>query len=273
MVARATNSEAAVNATTSPTAPGGTPKPSPSRRETPLDALGSSEDALPRDSMPRKRELLAEDSTPDGAPVTLTREAGALVVSVAGQSLMASDVHGSEEHMSELACEPLRDRRGARVLIGGLGMGFTLRAALDHLGSDAQVTVCELLPCLVEWNRGPLGPLAGHPLDDPRTELVVADLVDHVRSARGAYDVMLLDVDNGPEPFTMPSNERLYSLDGLRTLREALRPRGTLVIWSGFRCDGFDKRMRRAGFESEVVPVRARIRRGGQHYLYVGRAP
>ncbi|MCA9615298.1 MAG: hypothetical protein KC586_21230 [Myxococcales bacterium] len=223
--------------------------------------------------MPRKRELLAEDTTPDGAPITLTREAGAFVVSVAGQSLMASDVHGSEEHMSELACEPLRHRPNVRVLVGGLGMGFTLRAALDHLGPDASVVVCELLPCLVDWNRGPLGPLAAHPLNDPRTELVVADLVDHIRSVRRTYDVMLLDVDNGPEPFTMPSNERLYSLDGLRTLREALRTNGTLVIWSGFRADGFEKRMRRAGFESEVVPVRARIRKGGQHFLYVGRAP
>ena len=223
--------------------------------------------------MVRKRELLAEDSTPDGTPVTLTREAGAFVVAVAGQSLMASDVHGSEEHMSELACAPLRDRKGVRVLVGGLGMGFTLRAALDHLGADARVVVCELLPCLVEWNRGPLGPLAGHPLDDPRTELVIADLVDHVRAVRRAYDVMLLDVDTGPEPFTQPSNERLYSIDGLRTLREALRPRGTLVVWSGFRSDAFEKRLRRAGFEEEVVPVKARIRKGGQHFLYVGRAP
>ncbi len=220
------------------------------------------------------RELIAESLTPDGAPILLTKEAGAFVVRVSGVPLMSSRVHGSEAAMAELACAPLREGRGARVLVGGLGMGFTLRAALDALGPDAKVVVSELLPVLVEWNRGVLGPLAGAPLEDRRVSLLVGDLVPLLKLARPrSYDALLLDVDNGPEAFTAQSNAWLYGREGLTAMRAALRPGGVLVVWSAFESQRFERDLRGAGFAAEVVPARARgpIKKGARHYLYVGR--
>lgn len=221
------------------------------------------------------RELISQSRTPDGATITLTREAAAYVVRVAGVPLMSSRVHGSEDAMAELACAPLRERHGARVLIGGLGMGFTLRAALDALGADAEVVVAELLPMLVEWNRGVLGPLAGSPLDDARVSLAVGDVASVVRSPRASFDAILLDVDNGPEAFTVPSNAWLYGRAGLTVMRAALRPGGCLVVWSAFESKRFTKELHAAGFAPEAVPVRARgaVKKGSRHVLYVGRAP
>lgn len=222
----------------------------------------------------KPRELLSEAKTPDGAPITLTREAEAYVVRVSGVPLMSSRVHGSEEAMAELACAPLRERSGARVLVGGLGMGFTLRAALDALGPDAEVVVSELLPVLVEWNRGPLGPLAGAPLDDPRTTLAVGDLVALLRGTRPrSFDAILLDVDNGPDAFTVATNAWLYGPAGLSSMRAALRPGGVLVVWSAFQSPRFLRALRSAGFEAEVVAARARgaVKKGSRHHLYVGR--
>ena len=150
----------------------------------------------------RANELLAETRTPDGAALTLVRQSGRLQVQVNGIILMSSHVHGSEEAMAHISCAPLHDKVRATVLVGGLGMGYTLRATLDALGSDAEVTVSELHPALVEWNRGVLGPLAGHPLADPRVKLVEGDVAALLRASPGAFDVVLLDVDNGPEAFT-----------------------------------------------------------------------
>ncbi len=224
----------------------------------------------------KPRELLASTTTPDGAALTLTREAGALVVRVANVPLMSSRVHGSEEAMAEVACAGLAARAGARVLVPGLGMGFTLRATLDALGPDAEVVVCELLPAIVEWNReGPLGALAGHPLCDARVRVVIDDVVRVVRaSAPRSFDAILLDVDNGPEAFTVASNAALYEPAGLAALRAILRPGGALVVWSAHEAPRFERALRRAGFASaEARRVRARgaIAKGSRHVLYVGR--
>lgn len=218
-------------------------------------------------------EQLAEATTPDGSKMILVRQSGNLVVYVRDLSLMSSRVHGSEEVMAERFCTPLRTKPGVRVLVGGLGMGFTLRAALDALGPDAVVVVSELMPALVEWNRGPLGPLAGHPLDDPRVELVIGDVAVLLRASRRSFDVILLDVDNGPEAFTTAHNDWLYSRNGLGSIRSALRPGGHVVIWSAFPAPAFVGQLHAAGFHAEAMPVRARgkIAKGSRHMLYVGR--
>jgi len=219
------------------------------------------------------REVLGESITPDGAPITLTREGVALVVRVDNVPLMSSRVHGSEEALAEIGCKDLRSQPGARVLVGGLGMGFTLRAVLDALGADAEVVVAELLPSIVEWNRGPLGPLAGAPLDDRRTKLVVGDVAALVKKASAEFDAILLDVDNGPEAFTVATNAWLYGRAGLAAMRAALRPRGRVVVWSAIESEPFERALRTAGFEVEVLPVRARgaVRKGSRHWLFVGR--
>ena len=220
----------------------------------------------------KKREVLGTAKTPAGEPVVLAKEAEAFVVRVAGIPLMSSRVHGSEEAMAELACAPLRERSDARVLIGGLGMGFTLRAAIDALGEDARVDVAELLPCMVEWNRGPLAHLAGAPLDDPRVTLLEADVATLLTPAR--YDAILLDVDNGPEALTVPENARLYGERGLARIGAALRPGGVVVFWSAGPSPAFERALRRAGLGGEAVQVRARgkVKKGSRHVLFIGRA-
>lgn len=219
------------------------------------------------------RELLGESVTPDGAPITLTREGVALVVRIGNVPLMSSRVHGSEEALAEVGCEGLRERRGARVLVGGLGMGFTLRAVLGALGADAEVVVAELLPTIVEWNRGPLGALAQMPLDDPRTTLAVGDVATIVKKASRSFDAILLDVDNGPEAFSVASNAWLYGRAGIGALRDALRPGGCVVVWSAVESVPFSRALGAAGLATEVRPVRARgaVRKGSRHWLFVGR--
>lgn len=219
------------------------------------------------------RELLASSTTPDGHPLTLTREATHLVVRVRGVPLMSSAVHGSEEAMAEIACAPLGARQGARVLIGGLGLGFTLRAALDLLGADAVVEVVELLPAIIEWNRGPLADVAGRPLEDPRAIVKRGDIVNVLRVPKVGWDAILLDVDNGPEALTSKGNARLYDPAGLARLRAALRPEGVAVVWSAFTSRSFEERLSAAGFDVETVAVRARgkVAKGARHTLYVAR--
>jgi spermidine synthase len=221
----------------------------------------------------RAREVIARAVTPDGAPIELAIEAGHHVVRVRGVALMSSAVHGSEEAMAEVGCRGLAGRPGARVMVGGLGLGFTLRAALDALASDAEVEVIELVAPLVDWNRGPVADRAGRPLDDPRATVVVADVVTHLRSRPGPYDAILLDVDNGPDALSAPGNAWLYREAGLAACRAALRRPGALVVWSAFRSPPFEARLHAAGFEVEVVPVRARGRtgKGSRHCLFVGR--
>jgi spermidine synthase len=162
-------------------------------------------------------------------------------------------------------------REAARVLIGGLGMGFTLGAALELLPDGAEVIVGELLPEVVEWNRGPLAELAGRPLDDPRTELVVGDVADVIAGCEEWFDAILLDVDNGPTAPTRRSNSRLYTPQGLEAARRALRPGGALAVWSVRGDRSFEGSLRTAGFRASVHEVAAHGSRGARHLVFVGR--
>ncbi len=219
----------------------------------------------------QKPELIDEARTPAGERIRLTRESGYLVVHVDNVMLMSSSEHHSEELMATIGCEGVREKTDARVLVGGLGLGYTLRAALDAVGPSATVVVCELLEAVVAWNRTHVGHLAEHPLDDPRTRVEVRDLVEYVRSRPEPFDAMLLDVDCGPDSFTSKGNGRLYDRSGLALLRELIRPGGALVVWSAYDCPPFVKDLRKAGFEPKVVTARGRGNRGARHTLYVGR--
>jgi spermidine synthase len=189
---------------------------------------------------------------------------------VAGQELMNSRVYASEDVLSELGCGRIKQRKRARVLIGGLGMGYSLKSALGELGEDATVVVAELVPAVVSWNRGPLGHLARHPLRDPRVVVREADVGAVIREGRAVYDAILLDVDNGPDGLTRKSNDALYGAAGLRAARSALRPRGLLGVWSAARDRNFHLRLQRSGFDVEEIPVRARSTgKGSRHTIWL----
>ena len=216
-------------------------------------------------------ELLGRTATPGGEEMALMRQSGEYVILAGGKPLMSSRMHGSEEALADVAC---RDARGGApcVLVGGLGMGFTLRATLDVLPATATVVVAELVAGVVEWNRGPLGALAGDPLKDPRTRVEVGDVADLLRASRRRFDAVLLDVDNGPDAFTTSGNTWLYGDKGLAVIRSALVENGTLAVWSAREDRRFEQRLRYAGFAVEVVRVRARLKRGGpRHVIFVGR--
>ncbi len=186
---------------------------------------------------------------------------------------MTSRMHGSEDTLATLGCRDLPPK-APRVLIGGLGMGFTLRSALDLLPADALVVVAELVPAVVEWNRGPLGPLAGHPLDDPRARIDMRDVGDVIRSSAAVFDAILLDVDNGPDAFTLAGNASLYGDAGIAAARRALKPGGTLAVWATEEDKRFVQRLGRAGFAAAAERVRARAGRGrSRHVIFVARAP
>jgi spermidine synthase len=195
------------------------------------------------------------------------------VILANGKSLMSSLMHGSEEALATLACPHVRDIEEPSVLVGGLGMGFTLRATLDLLPANATVTVAELVPAVVEWNRGPLGPLAGHPLKDKRVRVIVGDVTGVLASSRGTFDAILLDVDNGPAPFTAPTNAGLYDDRGLASARAALKAHGVLAIWSAWDNRKFVQRLRYAKFDVAVEHVRGRLKKGGPHHtIFLARA-
>ena len=172
--------------------------------------------------------------------------------------LMNSRLHGSEDALAELACQRINTHPQARILIGGLGMGFTLRSALDGLGDTAQVVVAELVPEVVRWNRTFLADLAGSPLDDARVVIHEADVARLIRKARRDYNAILLDVDNGPQGLTTRNNGWLYSPQGLRAAFNALKPKGVLAVWSPGPDAAFSKRLCEAGFELDEVRVPAR---------------
>jgi len=186
---------------------------------------------------------------------------------------MGSRMHASEEALAEGACARLASPANARVVVGGLGMGFTLAAALRTLPATAGVTVCELIPAIVAWNRGALAELAGRPLDDARATVHVGDVAELLHDSRAAFDAILLDVDNGPAGLTRASNDRLYSADGLRAAARALRPHGVLAVWSVAPDTGFSRRLATAGFRVEVVPARARAGKDSRHVLWFARRP
>lgn len=183
--------------------------------------------------------------------------------------LMNSTRSGSEEALAKLACARLRSGLRTRVLIGGLGMGFTLRAALTSLGSDARVVVAELVPAVVDWARGPLAPLFAGCLDDPRVALHEADVNVLIQSGPDAWNVILLDVDNGPEGLMRRSNDRLYDTWGLKRAHWALRPGGVLGIWSGAPDRKFKARLQRSGFAVEEIRTPSNGRDGPRHVVWI----
>jgi spermidine synthase len=217
-------------------------------------------------------QTLARALTSDGGELALARREREFAIRVDGQVLMNSTSHGSEKKLARHGCAGLRDRPRARVLVGGLGMGFTARAALDELGADAQVDVAELVGAVVEWNRDLLGHLAGAPLLDPRLRVIEADVADTMGRARARYDAILLDVDNGPEALSSYRNRRIYSEDGLARARRALRPRGMLALWSAFEAAAFTKRLASCGFDVDVKRVRAHDGSSQRHVLWLARA-
>ena len=214
-------------------------------------------------------ETLATVTTPDGSRFELQRRDANYVIQADGYDLMTSYSHGSEDAMMSLACP--RPSADACILIGGLGMGYTLAATLDLLPPGGSVVVSELVPEVVEWNRGPLGPLAGHPLDDPRTDLIVGDVADVIRDSESRFDAVLLDVDNGVDSFTLARNSWLYTPEGLVTAHRSLRTRGALAVWSAGAERTFEGRLRAAGFTASTHPVRGRDKRGGHYSVFVGR--
>ena len=220
--------------------------------------------------MPR-RTLIAASTTPDGEALTLSAERGEYVARVRGETLMSSRQSGSEQAMAELAFTTVAPQHATRILVAGLGMGFTLRAVLDRASARARVHVVELLADVVAWNRGPLAPLAGAPLDDPRVGVTVGDLLDFLPGAERGFDIILVDIDNGPEAFTVGGNARLYRAEGLAALRGALDHGGVMVLWSAWRSRAFEQRLRGAGFAARSAPVRARgtAGKGARHTLFV----
>jgi len=209
-------------------------------------------------------EVLARERTPEGDELVLSRRDGAYSLSVGGEELMTSRVHGSEEALARLACAAIAEKKTPRVLVGGLGFGYTLRAALDHLPRGAAVTVYEVFASLLGWNRGLLADLAGRPLEDRRVTAVQADvqtLLDR-RDNRERFDAILLDVDNGPQAFTLRSNNSLYTAEGLGRLSRSLTAGGVLAIWSSSPSPEFQRRLRKAGFEAKAESVPTR--RGGK---------
>ena len=183
-------------------------------------------------------------------------------------TLMNSRMSCSETALAELACDRLRGRRNCRMLIGGYGMGFTLRAALAGFGTDARILVAELVPAVMEWARGPMAGLAAGCLNDQRVSVREADVGGLIASVRASFDAILLDVDNGPDGFSRSVNDRLYDLQGLEAARRALRPNGLLAIWSAAPDREFASRLGRAGFTVEEIKVRANKGRGGRHVIW-----
>jgi spermidine synthase len=210
----------------------------------------------------------------DGGDLRLMQRGAEFSIMSGAIELMNSRLSGSEEALATLTCARLQDRPKAHVLIGGFGMGFTLRAALQALGPQAKVTVAELVPAIVAWARGPMAHISGECLQDPRLTIHEGDVGDLIGSAEAAYDAILLDVDNGPEGLSRAANDRLYDPGGLAAARRALRPEGVLAVWSSAPDAGFTQRLARAGFAVEEVRVRAsRSGRGARHVIWMATTP
>jgi spermidine synthase len=203
----------------------------------------------------------------DGTQFELVRRSDEWMVRVDGRVLMSSRMHYSEEALAEHAIE--RVPRPDAVLVGGLGLGFTLRAVLDRVPSDAKVTVAEIVPSLVDWNREHVGGLADHPLADPRCQVVVADVFEIIKGSPSKFDVILLDVDNGPVALSQAKNQRLYADYGLRACASALRPNGVLGVWSAGPNARFERKLASVGFATEVLRVSARKGSRGSHVLFL----
>jgi spermidine synthase len=215
-------------------------------------------------------ELLGQTISPDGTVMKLIRRSDEYLILADGAILMSSRMHGSEEELATLACQRARTLEQPSVLIGGLGMGFTLRATLDVLSSEAMVVVAELVPAVVEWNRGPLGPLAGHPLKDKRVRVETRDVAAILGSSPRQFDAVLLDVDNGPTALTASNNAWLYDSRGIAAARTALKTKGVMAVWAAQDDRKFEQRLRDGGFDVQVQRVRGRLKEGGpRHTIFL----
>ena len=218
----------------------------------------------------KPRELIATAVVPGGDELRLFRRGGDFMIVLGSNELMNSRMSGSEEALADLACAGLRDRPASHVLIGGYGMGFTLRAALRHLPSNASVTVAELVPQVLDWAHGPMAQLTAGCLDDPRVEVIVDDVATLIGRASSTFDAILLDVDNGPDALSRSGNDRLYARTGLKAALNALVPGGRLAIWSAAPDREFTRRLELSGFGVEEVHVRARSNgKGPRHTIWL----
>lgn len=210
-----------------------------------------------------------------GEPLRLMQRGRDFTIKLGQNELMSSRLYGSEEALATLSCARIKARPAPHLLIGGLGMGFTLRAALKVLGPQARVTVAELVPAVIAWARGPMAELSGASLADPRVDIRASDVVRLIAAGRGDYDAILLDVDNGPQGLTRQSNDALYDSQGLRTAFTALRAGGVLAVWSSHPDDKFAPRLRKAGFATEEINIRATGRGGGgaRHVIWIATRP
>jgi spermidine synthase len=208
--------------------------------------------------------------TPDGKTISLHEHDGSYAIHVDGIPLMSTRQHASEEKLAELACAHVRAMRHARVLVGGLGFGFTLKAALAALPADATVVMTEILGAVIAWNRNPALPLAAEVMADPRVTVLQQDVGALIRQSRGSFDAIILDVDNGPAALSTGANVRLYDPAGLRHARAALRPAGCLAVWSVAPDPAFERLMTQAGFRVELHRSRSLVRSGRWHTLFLG---
>ena len=217
----------------------------------------------------KPQHTLGRATTPDGNELVLYERDGTYSIRVNGLELMSSRAHGSEEALANLVLDDL-PKTGASVLVGGLGMGYTLRAVLNKIASDSQVVVAEIFPAVVAWNRAELSHLAHDPLADPRVVVEDADVADVINQNNEIFDAVLLDVDNGPAAFTIARNENLYGSKGLGAIRRCLRPKGALGVWSADPDQPFAKRLARSGFRvrTETVPARQGSK-GPKHTIFV----
>jgi spermidine synthase len=210
----------------------------------------------------------------DGVALRLMRRGSEFSIMLGTNELMNSRLSGSEEALADLAAAKLAGRPEPRMLIGGLGMGFTLRAALKVLGEGARVTVAELVPQVIDWARGPMAALFDGCMDDPRVTLHQGDVGELIRARTGGWDAILLDVDNGPDGLTRQGNDALYSAGGLAAAHRALAPGGVFSVWSSAPDPAFTRRLRQAGFEVEEKPIRASTKkRGARHMIWLAVRP
>ena len=217
------------------------------------------------------RELLGTAQVPQGEELRLYRHGRDFIIVLDRNELMNTRMSGSEEALATMTVERL-GRKAPHLLIGGYGMGFTLRAALGVIGPEGRATVCELMPEIIEWARGPMAELTAGGLDDPRTDLFMGDVADVIAEDEGTYDGILLDVDNGPDGLVRPGNKRLYSMRGLQKTWAALKPGGILAVWSAGRDPAFTRRLQDSGFAVEEAPVRARSNgKGAHHHIWFAR--
>lgn len=218
----------------------------------------------------KKMTPLEHAKTPDGKTLSLHEHDGAYYIRINGIELMSTRQHHSEEKLAELGCAHLKNKKNPRVLVGGLGFGFTLKAALKHLPADAKVVVAEIMPAVISWNSNPDFNLASVAMADSRVEIRQRDVVEILEEEPAGFDAILLDVDNGPTAFSTGGNRRLYDSKGLRLAKSALRPEGCLAVWSVAGNPAFEKLLARNGYRVDVQRTRARDTAGSLHTLFLG---